>query len=181
MTKVLVASKNPVKIKSTELGFQDSLGAVNTFQVEGLSAPSGVSDQPMTDKETLQGAVNRVQHLREHNPGADFYVGIEGGVDYVDSELVAFAWVVIEGQGLQGRSKSGHFFLPPEIKRLVEGGDELGVADDKVFGQTNSKQKGGSVGMLTHGVIDRTALYRHAVNLALIPFLNTELYNPDQR
>ena len=53
---------------------------------------------------------------------------------------------------------------------------ELGDADDQVFGTHNSKQKGGAVGLLTHQLIDRTAYYREAIILALIPFVQPEFY-----
>jgi non-canonical (house-cleaning) NTP pyrophosphatase len=49
-----------------------------------------------------------------------------------------------------------------------------------VFGRSNSKQQNGSVGILTHDVIDRTAYYVHAVILALIPFVNLQLTFPNQ-
>jgi non-canonical (house-cleaning) NTP pyrophosphatase len=53
---------------------------------------------------------------------------------------------------------------------------ELGVANDMVFNETNSKQKNGAVGLLTHNQIDRVELYRAGVVLALIPFVNQGLY-----
>jgi non-canonical (house-cleaning) NTP pyrophosphatase len=59
---------------------------------------------------------------------------------------------------------------------LIQQGKELGEADDIVFNQSNSKQANGSIGILTGDVIDRTALYAHAVILALVPFKNPELY-----
>jgi len=53
---------------------------------------------------------------------------------------------------------------------------ELGQADDEVFYEDNSKQKGGSVGILTKGKLNRTEYYQQAVLLALIPFLQKNLY-----
>jgi non-canonical (house-cleaning) NTP pyrophosphatase len=53
---------------------------------------------------------------------------------------------------------------------------ELGKADDLIFEQENSKQQGGSVGILTQGVINREEYYRQAIILALIPFLNKPLF-----
>ena len=55
---------------------------------------------------------------------------------------------------------------------------ELGDADDAVFSDVNSKQKGGTVGKVTHGAIDRTAYYVHTLMLALVPFVHegTTLY-----
>ena len=50
----------------------------------------------------------------------------------------------------------------------------LGDADDAVFADTNSKQKGGTVAKVTKGMIDRTAYYEHALHLALVPFVHDE-------
>ncbi|MDD5263960.1 MAG: DUF84 family protein, partial [Candidatus Bipolaricaulis sp.] len=69
-------------------------------------------------------------------------------------------------------------FLPDTVAALVRQGVELGEADDRVFGRTDSKRDVGAVGLLTGEVIDRTALYEHAVVLALIPFRNAALYPP---
>lgn len=59
MKRVIVASTNPVKINSVEMGLSRMFPEV-VFKVEGVSAPSNVSDQPMSEEETLRGAINRV-------------------------------------------------------------------------------------------------------------------------
>ncbi len=45
-----------------------------------------------------------------------------------------------------------------------------------VFGQTNSKQKQGAVGLLTQSKVTRSQLYQQAVQPALIPFVNPGLF-----
>jgi non-canonical (house-cleaning) NTP pyrophosphatase len=84
--------------------------------------------------------------------------------------------VVLSGDKI-GKARTGAFFLPPAVARLVNEGIELGEADDMVFGRTNSKQKNGAVGLLTGDVIDRRLYYEQAVVLALIPFKNPDLYS----
>ncbi len=103
-------------------------------------------------------------------------MGIEGGVEDVNGELHAFAWIVVRSASLQGKGCTGTFVLPPRVAELVHGGMELGDADDVVFQRSNSKQENGAVGLLTGDVITRASLYAHAVVLALIPFRNEELY-----
>lgn len=46
MKKIVVASTNPVKIKTTEVGFA-KMFPDETFKVEGVSAKSEVPDQPL--------------------------------------------------------------------------------------------------------------------------------------
>ena len=148
-----------------------------TFATDTASAPSGVSDQPLSDEEALQGAMNRADGARQAEPEADYWVGIEGGVEETGGEIVAFAWVVIMDQDSLGKSRTAAFYLPSKITELIRQGKELGDADDIVFGRTNSKQDNGAVGILTGNVIDRTAFYEHAVVLALIAFRNRRLYS----
>ena len=110
-------------------------------------------------------------------PEADYWVGIEGGIEETGDEMQAFAWVVIiDKSGKIGKAKTATFFLPPAITALVKGGMELGEADDQFFQRENSKTGNGAVGILTHERIDRKNYYTPAVILALIPFLNPEIY-----
>lgn len=174
--KVIVASKNPVKINTTEIGFVKMFPELS-FEVEGISAPSGVSDQPLSEKETLRGAINRVNNVSKIAPKADYWVGIEGGVEDLDEGMISFAWIVIKNKdGKIGRGRTGSFFQPEKVADLIRKGYELGDADDMVFGLENSKQANGSVGILTGDVLTRTTFYEPAVVLALIPFKNKLLY-----
>jgi inosine/xanthosine triphosphatase len=129
----------------------------------------------MSDSETRRGAGNRAQTAQSAEPNADYWIGIEGGVEDKNGSLEAFAWVVIISPVRMGSGRTGAYFLPQETTQLIRQGYELGDADDMVFGRSNSKQQNGSVGILTHDVIDRTAYYVHAVILALIPFVNLQL------
>ena len=176
MPKIIITSKNPVKINATIQGFR-LMFPKKTFQVESVSVPSGVGEQPRTDGEAFTGALNRVEHATKIYPSADFWVGIEGGVEEKKREMEAFAWVVIKSKnGKVGKGRTGTFFLPTRIAELVQHGKELGEADDIVFGKKNSKQKNGTVGNLTGDIIDRTKYYINAVVFALIPFRNKKLY-----
>ncbi len=174
MPHLIIASTNPVKIQAAQLGFQQLFPAV-TVTAQGISVPSGVNHQPMTDEETLTGARNRVQAAHLAVPEADYWFGIEGGCEEKFGSLWAFAWVVALHEDRIGEGRTGAFKLPLEIADLVRQGVELGEADDRVFGRSNSKQGNGAVGILTGDVIDRTAYYIHAVVLALIPFVNPTL------
>src|SRR5215218_6839967 len=129
--RLIVASTNPVKVQSTEHGFTQMFPA-ETFTAEGIIVPSGVSNQPMSDEETLQGALNRASNARTAQPSAHYWVGIEGGCEEKHGELWTFAWVVAlglisprhegEGQGvrvLMGKARTGAFMLPQEVANLV--------------------------------------------------------------
>ena len=111
----------------------------------------------------------------EHGGPPAYSVGLEGGIDDVDGEMFAFAWMVVWDGSIQGSSRTATFTLPRPIRERVLGGMELGQADDEVFSSVNSKQKGGTIGHLTRGVIDRTQYYTPAIILAMVPLLWPEL------
>jgi len=175
MKNIVVASNNPVKIQAVSDGFK-FIFPKEEWKTLSVEVPSGVSHQPITDSETLSGAMNRARNAQKALPDADYWAGIEGGVEDLNGEMFAFAWVAVISQTLAGHARSGTFMLPPSVAKLVREGKELGIADDIIFGRENSKQKNGAIGLLTDDAIDRKALYEHAVVLALVPFKNPRLY-----
>ncbi|GAA4368700.1 inosine/xanthosine triphosphatase [Hymenobacter saemangeumensis] len=174
---IAVASTNPVKMAAAQAGFQRMFPHLR-FRVVSVAVASDVASQPMTDEETLTGALNRVNNAVTAQPDADFWIGIEGGVQAHADELGAFAWVVVRARTGLGKARSGTFFLPPVVADLVAGGMELGHADDLVFKQSNTKQTAGAIGLLTDNAVDRRQLYEQAVVLALVRFKNEALYLP---
>lgn len=175
MKKIVIASKNPVKIDAVKQGFE-KIFPDERFEFAGISVSSGVKDQPFDNEETLKGAINRADNAFAEMKTADYFVGIEGGIEPVGEEMEAFAWVVVRSENKYGKSRTGTFFLPKEVVKLIKEGMELGEADDIVFKRNNSKQQNGAVGILTGNAIDRTKYYSEAVILALIPFKNADLY-----
>lgn len=175
MTEIIIASKNPVKKQAILSGFHEVFSR-QEFTITPVDVPSGVSDQPVGDEETRLGAANRLSAARNLHPDADYWAAIEGGVADVEGQLSAFAWIAIANRQRTGWSRSASFFLPPGVADLVNQGVELGEADDRFFGRQNSKQMNGAVGILTADKVDRMELYRHAVLLALIPFINPDLF-----
>ena len=175
MPLITVASKNPVKLNAARIAFARMFPG-EQFEVSGISAPSGVADQPLSTQETMQGARNRASNARALQPDADFWVGIEGGINDTPLGMTCFAWVHVLGRaGRTGRGQTAIFYLPREVAELARAGAELGTADDQVFGRENSKQGNGAIGLLTDDVIDREAYYLHAVIMALVPFKNPSL------
>lgn len=175
MKKIIIASKNPVKIQAVKNGFEKMFPS-QEFEFVGVSVPSNVADQPFSNDETFRGAKNRADNAYSEIKVADFYVGIEGGIEQIENEMEAFAWVFIKSADKYGKARTGTFFLPKQVVELIKEGKELGEADDIIFERNNSKQENGAVGILTGNIIDRTEYYTEAVILALIPFKNVDLY-----
>ncbi|CAI3802320.1 inosine/xanthosine triphosphatase [Rheinheimera sp. MM224] len=169
MLIIKVASANPAKIKAVASAFAD-LFPDESLDVQGIAVPSGVADQPMSSDETLLGAMNRVAELAGFE--ADFRVAIEAGLD----GDFTFAWMVIEHQGKIGKARSASLMLPPEALSQLQQGKELGDVMDAMFNQHNIKQKGGAIALLTQHKLSRSSVYHQALILAMIPFLNLDLF-----
>ena len=169
---IFVGFLDPTKINAVKKAFDD-LFITKKVIVKGKGAQSGVVDQLMSEQETKKGALNRLYYLKKYS--ADFYVGIEDGVDYNDGTMVAFAWLNTSNGLLFDKGGTSLFQIPKEIQSLIEGGMELGEAEDIVFKRKNFKSKDGAVGILTNKNITRTNYYKNAVIMSLIPFINKNL------
>ena len=179
--RIAVGSKNPVKLAAVRQAFFRAFPDRPLVCV-GHDVPSGVPDQPWGRDETQSGALQRARGACMAETGADYAVGIEGGVEEGNYGLRSVAYVAIR-RGRDLRMSVEHtasFVLPPRVARLLRGQEpghgklELGAACDLVFNETNSKQQGGTVGAVTRGLLDRTAYYEHAIVCALAPFLHDD-------
>ena len=179
--KVAVGSTNPVKIAAAKEGMEKAITGT-LIECEGFSSPSGVPDQPVGDEETRLGATNRAIHAYEaykcahEGASPEYSVGLEGGIARTQYGMECFAYMVIYNGDKFGAARTCTFQLPDAIADLVDGGMELGDADDRVFSTVNSKQGQGTVGQLTKGVISRTAYYVDAIVLAYVPFNWPQFY-----
>ena len=175
--KVLVGSKNPVKLQATEEAFSEYFDKVNVI---GFKIPSNVPDQPFED-DTFKGAENRAIQLAKLNEiekiKADYFVGIEGGVSKIYKKYFAFGGMCIINKKMKKSfGTSSHFELPDIFTEKLLQGIELGTVIDEYTQTHNTKQKSGAIGFFTKGKLDRKNLYIQGLTVALIPFLNEDLY-----
>ena len=175
--KILVGSENPVKIESVREAFSRYFKDV---QAVGMKADSQVPEQPKED-ETFEGAKNRALFLKKVNDekglGADFFVGLEGGITRRCSQWFAFGGMcIIDRKGRIGLGASPHIPLPDIVVKELLAGKELGVVMDTVAKDSNVKQKYGAMGFFTKGVLDRKGFYVDGLIAALAPFVSEEFY-----
>lgn len=175
--KVAVGSKNPVKVEAVRLAFTDVWPDVE-WEVIGTEVGSGVSDQPMSDRESIKGATNRANRSRKIHD-ADFGVGLEGGLQKVGKEYVDSGWaIIIAKDGRVGIGSSIRMHTPHKMLKMVfDEGIELGKVCDILFKRKNSGQAEGQFGLMTKNLITRTEGYRHGVISALVRFIHPDLYD----
>lgn len=175
--KILVGSRNPVKLIAVEETFSLYF---NPIEVVGISVESNVSDQPIND-DTYIGAENRAMRLQsidqEQSLGADFFIGIEGGIQKTYNKWFAFgAMCIIHSSGKKSFGTSAHFELPEIVTKQLLNGKELGHVMDDIMQQENTKQKGGAIAYFTNGKMNRKELYIPGLICALIPFQHESIY-----
>ncbi len=171
--KIAIGSLNPLKlaaVKSTlsRAGKGDEFVAV--------AAESGVSHTPLSNTETIAGARRRAEEARKIS-GADWGVGLEGGMNRLGEEWFTCVWCLIFDGAAETVGGGVHFQLPPVVVRaILDEGLEMGPAMDRLAGTKMSKQKMGAEGLLTEGLIDRKTTFEIAVIYALAPRLSPEYY-----
>ncbi|MDB4940224.1 MAG: yjjX [Candidatus Doudnabacteria bacterium] len=177
--RVLIGSKNPVKIEATRLAFERVWPEIKNekeFSFEGFDVASGVAAQPMSDDEAVLGARNRAKALMKLGE-ADYYVGLEGGSQFVDDRYYECGWIVVLDKFMnQGIGSTLKIELPKVIEQMILEGMELGDVVDKVFETHNSKQASGFFGLITNGHITRTDAYRDGVICALARFIQPTVF-----
>lgn len=172
--KVAVGSKNPVKITCVQLAFQH-IWPAKDWTVLGIDVKSGVSDQPMSDDESIRGARTRAQAALT-TLQADFGVGLEGGLQQIGDQWFDCGWVaVIDTQGRIGIGSTIKIETPEKLMKLIREGKELGIANDIVSNSTNSKHGDGHFGLMTNNAITRTSGYRDGVIAALARFIQSSV------
>jgi non-canonical (house-cleaning) NTP pyrophosphatase len=87
--------------------FPDEQLSITTVSIE-----SGVGDQPMSDKQTLAGAISRAEGAKLVVKEANYWIGIEGGVEDCEGGMIAFAWAVVLDGTRIGKGRTGTFFYP---------------------------------------------------------------------
>ncbi|WP_216317562.1 inosine/xanthosine triphosphatase [Deinococcus aestuarii] len=168
--RVRVGSLNPAKVRPV----REVFGAWwPDAEVEGVAVPSGVPEQPVGEAQTREGAVNRA---RAALVGADWGVGLEGGVSFEGEEARLFGFVAVARGHRVEVARTAEVRLPPVVAARVRAGEEVGPVMDGVLGTVDVKRGVGSVGVLSRGLVTRADVWRQAVAFAAVPFLDPGLY-----
>ncbi|UOE92015.1 inosine/xanthosine triphosphatase [Alkalihalobacillus sp. LMS39] len=168
MLSIGVGSTNPTKCNAVEQAFTH-------FQlsctVKGMDVSSGVSPQPLSDEETIAGALNRAKSVMEMGI-FDYAIGLEGGVQETTYGMFLCNWgAVVNKAGEESIGGGVRILLPEQIAISIKEGYELGIIMDKWTGGTEISKKQGAIGVLTKGTISRTIMFRDVVTCAFSKFL----------
>jgi inosine/xanthosine triphosphatase len=168
---IVVGSTNPVKVGAVEEAFKRYFPDCSVI---GHEAKSGVSEQPRSEEETINGAINRAKNSIGAN---DYGVGVEGGVCVINNKMFDCAWVaIIDKTGEIGLSGGLYFELPKKIADKISAGGELGPIMNEMTGEENVKQKMGAIGIFSKGQLDRKQAYVQIVLSAMVKFVSPEWF-----
>jgi inosine/xanthosine triphosphatase len=172
--KVVVGSKNPVKLNATRNVLER---IYSNIEITSVDADSEVPDQPFGLDQTIEGAINRAKNA--YSDKYDLSVGIESGLMKTPNSLTGYIdlqWCAIfDGDKITIGVSSG-FEYPPEVVLEVLNGVEVGDVMDKITGVQELGQKKGAVSILSHDMLNRTENTEQCVLTAMIPRMNEEMY-----
>lgn len=174
--KVLIASKNPVKVKATEEIFNKVFDE-EKHEFSEIKVDSGVNHTPSSDKEMIAGAIHRAKTAMKKKP-SDYSVGIEGGLSTI-AGMGTFlkAWVaVINSAGEIGIGQTPAVQLPRKFIEQLDGKIELADVAAEISRVADIRSKEGVFGYLTGHLITRKTAFHSALINALAPFYNPQAY-----
>jgi inosine/xanthosine triphosphatase len=161
------------------------LGSSMTTLVNGYEVESGVSDTPVSREELMLGARQRAEALQQKlslaQTPADFYVGLEGGLDTIlengRKRVFLESWAYVSN-GTQGHfGCSGSIEIPEALaEEVLSRGTELSTAIDEYAGAAGIRDGQGAWGVLSGNLVTRQESFRLAVIAAFAPFYNARLY-----
>ncbi|KPB05358.1 DUF84 family protein [Bacillus sp. CHD6a] len=166
--KVVVGSRNPAKYEAVQ-------GAIRELEMEvetiSLEVESGVSKQPMTDQETIEGALHRARGALKEIEDADFAIGLEGGVVLGSTpslEVMVCNWgALVAKDGKEYIAGGARIPLPDTFKEEILAGKELGDIMDEYCQRKDIRKHEGALGIFTDGVVSRKEMFQHVSKLLI--------------
>lgn len=161
--KICIGTKNVAKVQAVKNGFKNYLE--NEFYEYAVE--SGVSNQPVSDEETIMGALNRANAALKEGNG-DIGIGLEGGVHRIQDKLFLCNWgAIVLKNGKSFVAGGARIPLPKEIDVELALGRELGVIMDEYANKKNVRHHEGAIGIFTNEKVDRSHMFLHVMDLLI--------------
>jgi len=164
---VIVASRNPVKLRAVHDAFADWFPG-KTFDVHSVDPPSSIPEQPIGG-DVARGAMARAEEAIG-SPDTDWGVGVEAGLVrlrgcecWANVQICAIA----DRAGRVSHGFGSGFELPEDLRMAVLSGRPLRDAL-REFRRTEDDDRAGAIHVLSGGRIDRYEITVAAVRMALV-------------
>lgn len=173
---VALGSKNPAKIGAAQIAFE-KVFPDKKIEIVGVDVKSGISSQPMSDRQSIRGAVNRAKRALKTVKGAEFGVGMEGGVHKIGKKWFESGWIaVVDKKGKIGLGTSARWEMSAKVMGKLKGKNELSHIFEDLAKVENAKDAGGVMGLVTKNILPRDLAYSHGVIFALAPFFSDPIF-----
>jgi inosine/xanthosine triphosphatase len=150
--KVIVGSTNLVKVNAIKNVFAN-------YQVEAIAVKSKVSQQPISDQETIRGALNRALGARRYG---DIGIGLEGGVQHSAYGMLLVNYGALVDEKNKVYIAGGtRIVLPTHIAKEIYKGRELGDIMEEYTHKSNLKYQEGAIGVFTGNFVKRVDIFEH--------------------
>ncbi|HEX6976853.1 MAG TPA: inosine/xanthosine triphosphatase [Patescibacteria group bacterium] len=167
--KIALGSTSDSKISI----LKDALKSLVESEIDivGFEVESGITDQPLNEEVTIQGASNRAKNALTKAKNKDFSVGLEGGLQEIADKgyfLVCVA-AIYDFDGHLSIGIGGKLQLPKEVSERIKKGEQFG----EVIREYESKHKGDkNVMPLVQALISRKTAFEEAIQNAYLSYLN---------
>ena len=152
-------SKDKKKIAEKVLDDLNIKATIETFSVD-----SGVSDQPLSEEETIRGAGNRAKEALKKESRVEMGLGMEGGLSKIDNLwYLVCAVVLVDRLGKKYLGISEKLALPKEVSLKINRGAQFG----QVIRQTEPTP-------LVRQLITREKSFTQAMKRACLAFLSRQ-------
>lgn len=177
MLKVTIGTKNQGKIEGAKRALERYY---NDIEIEGIKVESEVSEQPVNN-DIYIGARNRVRNLKKYckqnNIESDLYIAVESGItNSLGRWMIINIAVIQDNNNFESYGTSPAFPVPDKfVKEIIS--TDLSKVMDKVFEEDKERHnRGGGIQLLTHNEITRIDLTEMAFIMALIEYINGDIW-----
>ena len=169
---IALGSTNPAKISAAKIGF-GKVFPNEKIKVLGINVKSGISNQPMSDEESIKGAINRAKAALKSVKNADYGAGMEGGIHQIGRNWFESGWIaIINKERKLGLGTSARWQMSSKVMSQLDGKNELAHIFQELAQVENAKDVGGVMGLVTKNHLPRDVAYSHGVIFALAPFFS---------
>lgn len=157
---VAVGSANRVKVDAVSQGLQGE-------KITLISHPAAslVRDQPMSDEETLQGAINRAKECLNRTQAAVAF-GLEGGIVFMNNQVYLCHWgALADRRDNLLFSNSPLLRLPDDYRQGLLDGQNLDQMMAHFTGIANLGSKEGAIGYFTQNRLTRSQVLAQTVKI----------------
>ncbi|MGN8645842.1 DUF84 family protein [Gracilibacillus sp. HCP3S3_G5_1] len=156
--KIVVGSYNKAKRKAVQCIFPEAT-------IISADVDSQVDAQPKSDKETMQGAINRAKASKQIEDNS-YGIGLEGGIMQIDNQVYLCNWGALVTPIDQLYVASGaRIPLPLEVAQPLLKGKELGDVMREWTHIHDIRHHQGAIGIFTDSFVSREDMFTHIVQL----------------